>query len=567
MDKKPVMMIVDDEEMHRAVLAQFFQVEYELLAATNGRDVMALLAEKRVDVILLDLVMPGMDGFELLAALKRDERLAAIPVIVTTAGSERAAEVRAMEMGAADFITKPYHPAIVCCRVKNVMARMENEWRKLEQAARERQILEMRHHIEIDALTGIYNREAFYEKTVELLQQNSGMRYNLLYFDINCFKIINDLFHVETGNLILKTAGTYFKTITEGIGLAGHMEADHFAVCMPDDMLDIDILLEGIDNAIFSLGIKNNILFYAGIYSVDDVLLPVDQMCDRAHMALNTIKGRYKTRYAYYDEKMRETLLEEQMMLREMEFALSEGQFCVYYQPVYSIKAGRAVSAEALVRWRHPAAGLIPPARFVPLFERNGFVVRLDRFAWEDVCRMLSSRIRAGLPVVPVSVNVSRLNFYDSDFCDTVVSLLKKYDLDPSLLRLEITESAYTDNPTQLMNVLKRLQSLGLKILMDDFGSGYSSLNMLRNLAVDILKIDMSFVRDLENSQRAPAILRRVVEMAHDLRMGIVVEGVETKAQLDFLSSIGCDKIQGYYFAKPMPQKDFLARIEKEAER
>lgn len=567
MEKKPVMMIVDDEEMHRAVLAQFFQAEYELLEATNGSDVMALLAEKRVDVILLDLVMPGMDGFELLAALKRDERLAAIPVIVTTAGSERAAEVRAMEMGAADFITKPYHPAIVCCRVKNVMARMENEWRKLEQAARERQILEMRHHIEIDALTGIYNREAFYEKTVELLQQNSGMRYNLLYFDINCFKIINDLFHVETGNLILKTAGTYFKTITEGIGLAGHMEADHFAVCMPDDMLDIDILLEGIDNAIFSLGIKNNILFYAGIYSVDDVLLPVDQMCDRAHMALNTIKGRYKTRYAYYDEKMRETLLEEQMMLREMEFALSEGQFCVYYQPVYSIKAGRAVSAEALVRWRHPAAGLIPPVRFVPLFERNGFVVRLDRFAWEDVCCMLSSRIRAGLPVVPVSVNVSRLNFYDSDFCDTVVSLLKKYDLDPSLLRLEITESAYTDNPTQLMNVLKKLQSLGLKILMDDFGSGYSSLNMLRNLAVDILKIDMSFVRDLENSQRAPAILRRVVEMAHDLRMGIVVEGVETKAQLDFLSSIGCDKIQGYYFAKPMPQKDFLARIEKEAER
>ena len=567
MEKKPVMMIVDDEEMHRAVLAQFFQAEYELLEATNGSDVMALLAEKRVDVILLDLVMPGMDGFALLAALKRDERLAAIPVIVTTAGSERAAEVRAMEMGAADFITKPYHPAIVCCRVKNVMARMENEWRKLEQAARERQILEMRHHIEIDALTGIYNREAFYEKTVELLQQNSGMRYNLLYFDINCFKIINDLFHVETGNLILKTAGTYFKTITEGIGLAGHMEADHFAVCMPDDMLDIDILLEGIDNAIFSLGIKNNILFYAGIYSVDDVLLPVDQMCDRAHMALNTIKGRYKTRYAYYDEKMRETLLEEQMMLRDMEFALSEGQFCVYYQPVYSIKAGRAVSAEALVRWRHPAAGLIPPVRFVPLFERNGFVVRLDRFAWEDVCCMLSSRIRAGLPVVPVSVNVSRLNFYDSDFCDTVVSLLKKYDLDPSLLRLEITESAYTDNPTQLMNVLKKLQSLGLKILMDDFGSGYSSLNMLRNLAVDILKIDMSFVRDLENSQRAPAILRRVVEMAHDLRMGIVVEGVETKAQLDFLSSIGCDKIQGYYFAKPMPQKDFLARIEKEAER
>lgn len=443
---------------------------------------------------------------------------------------------------------------------------MENEWRKLEEAARERQILELRHYIEIDALTGVYNRETFYEKTVELLQQNRTMRYNILYFDINCFKIINDLFHIETGNLILKTAGTYFKTITEGIGVAGHMEADHFAICMPEAMLDIDILLEGIDNAIFSLGIKNNILFYAGIYAVDDVLVPVNQMCDRAHMALNTVKGLYKKRYAYYDEKMREVLLEEQMLLREMELALSEGQFCVHYQPIYSIHEGRAVSAEALVRWRHPTAGVIPPVRFVPLFERNGFVVRLDRFAWEEVCRLLAERVRAHLPVVPVSVNVSRLNFYDSDFCDTIVGLLKKYDLDPSLLRLEITESAYTDNPQQLLSVLKKLQALGLKILMDDFGSGYSSLNMLKNLAVDILKIDMSFVQDLEDSQRAPLILRRVVEMAHDLGMSVVVEGVETKAQIDFLASIGCDKIQGYYFAKPMPKEDFAALIEKEAE-
>ena len=489
MEKNPVMLIVDDAKMHRAILAQFFKAEYELLEAADGSQMMALLAEKTVDMILLDLVMPGADGFGLLARLEHDERLSAIPVIVTTAQSERAVEVRAMEMGAADFITKPYNPTIVRCRVKNVMARMENEWRKLEQAARERQILEMRHYLETDALTGAYNREAFYEKTAELLQQNRSVHYDIVYFDINCFKIVNDLFHIETGNLILKTAGAYFKTITEGIGVAAHMEADHFAICMPEDMLDIDILLEGIDSAIFSLGIKNNILFYAGVYPVDDVLVPVNQMCDRAHMALNTVKGLYKKRYAYYDEKMREKLLEEQMLLREMEQALSAGQFCVYYQPIYSIRKGCAVSAEALVRWRHPKRGVIPPVRFVPLFERNGFVVRLDRFAWEEVCRMLSERIRAGLPVVPISVNVSRLNFYDNDFCDTVVGLLQKYGLDPSLLRLEITESAYTDNPMQLLSVLEKLREIGLTILMDDFGSGYSSLNMLKNVTVDILKI------------------------------------------------------------------------------
>ena len=180
---------------------------------------------------------------------------------------------------------------------------------------------------------------------------------------------------------------------------------------------------------------------------------------------------------------------------------------------------------------------------------------------------MLSERIRAGLPVVPVSVNVSRLNFYDSDFCETVVGLLHKYGLDPALLRLEITESAYTDNPMQLLSVLEKLREIGLTILMDDFGSGYSSLNMLKNVTVDILKIDMEFVQNLEESERAPAILRRVVEMAGDLKMDVVVEGVETKAQIDFLAGIDCDKIQGYYFAKPMAREDFTALIEKEAVR
>ncbi len=565
MEKKSLMLIVDAVKEQRAILKEFFNEEYEIVEATSGVEMMHLLAKKSIDIILLDLEMPEADGLELLFALKKDERIAPIPVVVTTKRSEQAAVVQAMEMGAADFITKPYNKTIVFCRVKNVMARMENEWRKLEQAARERQLVEMRHYLEIDALTGIYNRETFYEKTLELLKQNPATHYHLLYFDIHCFKVINDLFHIETGNLILKTAGTYFKTVTEGIGIAGHMEADHFVICMPENMIDIDILLEGIDSAIFSLGIKNNILFYVGIYPIVELLVPIHQMCDRAHMALNTVKGLYQTRYAYYDKKMRDVLIQEQMMLREMEFALAERQFCVYYQPIYSIKEGRAVSAEALMRWRHPQTGLIPPMSFVPLFERNGFVVRLDRFAWEEVCYLLANRIKNGLPVVPVSVNVSRLNFYDGDFCDTVVNLLKKYDLDPAFLRLEITESAYTENPTQLLSILKDLQKIGLKILMDDFGSGYSSLNMLKNVAVDILKIDMDFVRNLEDSKRAPTILKRVVEMAHDLHMGVVVEGVETKRQLDFLEGIGCDKIQGYYFARPMQKEDFTTLLEKEA--
>ena len=285
-------------------------------------------------------------------------------------------------------------------------------------------------------------------------------------------------------------------------------------------------------------------------------------MCDRAHMALNTVKGRYMTRYAYYDENMRELLLEEQTILRDMDFALEENQFCIYLQPIYSLKADKPVSAEALVRWIHPTKGVLSPGRYIPLFERNGFIVQLDRFVWECACKFLHARQEKGLPIVPISVNVSRLNFYNDDFFDTIVRLLRKYHLEPWMLKLEITESAYTDNPYQLLNVMKKFQNYGIKILMDDFGSGYSSLNMLKNVIVDTLKVDMNFVQDLENSKRAAAIVEAVVQLAKNIHMGVIIEGVETKAQIDFLESIGCDLIQGYYFSKPVPEEEFVKLLD-----
>lgn len=330
MDEKSVMLIVDDVEINRAILTQFLKNDYIIIEAENGREALDVIEKQSVDIVLLDLVMPVMDGFEFLSIVKNKEKYAEIPVLATTARNEGDSEVRAMELGAADFITKPYNPTIVRCRVRNVMARLENEWRKLEQAAKDRQIKEMRHYIEQDSLTGIYNRETFYEKSVALLQQHPEEGYDIIYLDISNFKVINDLFRIETGNLILKTAASYFQAITEDCGLCGRMEADHFALCMPADKLDVEMLLHGLDDAVQSLGISHNIMFYLGIYPVDNVFLPVDQMCDRAHMALNTVKGRYMTRFAYYDENMRELILEEQMILREMEFALGENQFCIY---------------------------------------------------------------------------------------------------------------------------------------------------------------------------------------------------------------------------------------------
>ena len=562
MDDKPVMLIVDDVEINRVVLTQFFQEEYQILEAENGQEAMSIIEGQLVSIVLVDLVMPIMDGFQLLAMMKQNDQYAGIPVVVMTANNDGDSEARAMEMGAADFITKPYNPTIVRCRIRNVMAREEIEWRRVAQVAQNRQLMEMHQYVEKDRLTGIYNREAFYRKAAELMQEHHQTEYSIVYLDISCFKVINDLFRIETGNLILKTAAFYFGVVVGETGLCARIEADHFVLCMPTNNLDMKQVIAGLDSTIQSLGISHNVLFYAGVYPVDNAFLPIDQMCDRAHMALNRIKGRYMTRFAYYDTAMRDQMIEEQMIVRNMEYALQEGQFFIHLQPIYETTTSAISGAEALVRWRYNK-GLISPGKFIPIFEKNGFIVRLDRFVWEEACKVLRAQIDAGLQPVPISVNLSRLNFYSQDLLEFLQGLIKKYELPTNLLKLEITESAYMDNPHQLIAMVRAFKGQGFSVLMDDFGSGYSSLSMLKDLPVDVLKIDMAFVQEVDKSSRAGAILESIVELGKNLHMDVVVEGVETKEQVDFLSKIGCHHIQGYYFSKPLDKDIFMGLVKR----
>ena len=559
--KKPLMLIVDDVEINRVILAQFFKDEYEICEASNGEEALLFVEDHPVSVILLDLVMPIMDGYDLLARLKRDDRFRDIPVIVTTARSESDSEVRVMDLGAADFITKPYNPKVVRGRVRNVMSLLENEWRKLEQSAQSQEIVDMRRRIELDALTNLYDRDNFCRKAASFMQMDATKKYVIVFLDINYFKVVNDLFSVETGNLLLRSAAAFLQSVVSTVGLAGRLEADHFAMCLPADALNIDEVIQGLDGVVQSLNIPQNIRFYAGIYPVSNVFLAVSQMCDRAHTAVAIAKGRYSQRYAWYDEKMREDEVEEHLILRDMAGALAEGQFSINIQPIFNIETGEDFSGEVLVRWYHPLKEFIPPARFIPIFEKNGFVARVDRFVWNEACKLLAYEKETFGRVTPVSVNLSRLNFYDEHLVDYILGLIKQYNLEPWMLKLEITESAYTDNMHLLIDTVARFQKEGFKILMDDFGSGYSSLNMLRNMPVDILKLDMRFLEDIQTDSRAQAIVRNVVNLARDIDMEVIIEGVETQEQLDFLKSVGCKNIQGFLFAYPMTKDDYLKRF------
>lgn len=416
----------------------------------------------------------------------------------------------------------------------------------------------------LDSLTGLYNRETFYMEAKLLLGARYNTKYSIVCMDISCFKIINDLFHADTGNLILRTAADYFKEkLNPRTSLSCRADADHFVLCVPSEELEIEQIIKELDMRIQSLRISHNILFFAGIYPVDNVNLPIDQMCDRASMALRRIKGSYLTRYAYYDSKMRDQMIEELLITGNLEIALMEHQFTIFLQPIFDPHKNTVVSAEALVRWFHPVHGMVSPGKFIPVCERNGFIVRLDRFVWEEACRLQRKRLDAGKQVVPISVNLSRLNFYSLDLSEFLSMLLSKYELEPWMLKLEITESAYTDNQLQLLDMIQTFKNLGFSVLMDDFGSGYSSLNMLKDMPLDTLKVDMAFIRELEKSKRVAIILKFIVELAEELGMAVVVEGVETQAQADYVASLGDVSIQGYFFSRPLPIPDYEKLLDK----
>ena len=421
----------------------------------------------------------------------------------------------------------------------------------------EKAFQEMKYRSEHDLLTDLWNRETFNQKAQELLQDKADTPYVMLAINIQRFKMINDFFGVDVGDQVLITLSRCMERLFCPTGICGRMEADHFMACIPEAELDMDRITGTLDSELKARFTDYHIGVLFGIYEIRNASIPVEQMCDRATLAMKSISGSAVKRFAFYDDVMRETLVEEQGIIEEMNEALQQGQFIPYLQPIYSLNTLKPVSAEVLVRWKHPVKGMISPATFIPLFERNGFVTKLDYVVWEHACALLHKWKTNDMPLLPLSINISRIDLYYPYLCEDLVSLIKKYDLDPSLLKLEITESAYIDDPDVLMGVLKRLRAAGFRILMDDFGSGYSSLNTLKDMPINVLKVDMSFLAALEDSPRASSILTSVVRMAKWLDLPVIAEGVETKAQLDFLYSIGCDDGQGYFFSRPIPVNEF----------
>ena len=545
MTQKKQIMVVEDNWLNREMLVEILADRYAVLEAENGQEALELLQQHQDDIalILLDVMMPVMDGYTFLDRIKADQKLALIPVIVMTQSDNEEDEVDALAHGATDYVAKPYRLQVILHRVASII--------KLREDAA------MANLFKYDRLTGLYSKEYFYQRVRERLLEDSDGEYNIVCSNIENFKVYNDSFGVEAGDRLLREfADMSMKMIGKG-GICGRFSGDRFLILQErgKELTNRERMTADIWSN-FHAG-QNCVVMKYGVYEITDRSVPVEQMCDRAFLAADSIKGQYNQWLAVYDNTLRDKLLREQAITEAMETALKEGQFTVYLQPKYSLHNDGLAGAEALVRWIHPEWGFMSPGEFIPLFEKNGFITRLDRYVWERVCAMLRDWQEKGYPSLPVSVNVSRADIYQANLPDMLSDLVREYDLKPDQLHLELTESAYTENPAQIIAVVDQLRKLGFIIEMDDFGSGYSSLNMLNQMKLDILKLDMKFIQSETAKPTEQGILQFVITLARWLNLSVVAEGVETWAQLERLREVGCDYVQGYYFARPLPREEF----------
>ena len=388
--------------------------------------------------------------------------------------------------------------------------------------------------------------------------------YLLVYGDIDRFKVYNDLFGAPAGDRLLADIGAMIRDLMPAGAAAARLRADHFVCCCSRSSFAPDRMLAALDAWFASYREDFTFFVRLGIFPIDDPSLDVNLMCDRALLALRSAKSGYVgSKYVFYDEKLRSSVLKEQELAGEMIAALEGGQFVPYFQPQYRYATGRMIGAEVLARWNHPAKGLLGPTEFIPVFERNGLIATFDYYMWEQACRCLRMWIDGrGIEGAPrLSVNLSRADIYRSDLCTYLEGLVERYDVPAELLHLEITESAYMEAPEQLIGAVTKLRAAGFVVEMDDFGSGYSSLNTLKDVPVDVLKLDMGFL-GASASSRGGLILASVVRMARWLDLPLIAEGVETKQQAAYLASVGCDYMQGYLFSKPVDRETFEKLLE-----
>ncbi|WP_158589529.1 putative bifunctional diguanylate cyclase/phosphodiesterase [Butyrivibrio sp. CB08] len=552
-DFRRTILVVDDEPVNLRILGNILKEEYDIAYAETGEEALYVIKNQKdfLSLVLLDLHMPGGNGYMVLEEIKGSEDLRYIPVIVLTA--DESAEVESLRRGAIDFLNKPYdRPEVLKARVRRAI-----------ELSIDRNIIEATGK---DALTGLLTREYFFQYAREYDKFHPEQEVDAVVVNISKFHLINELYGRSFGNRVLCSIADGIRSVARGCGgVACRSNADCFYLYI-EHQENYDFLRKTLADRLIDISENHDIHFRVGVYPDLYHSAHLQQRFDRALQACNSVsKTTSLDMVAIYDNNMHEKELYEAKLLGDIEKALLENQFNVVFQPKYDIRSGEPelYSAEVLVRWKHPELGYIKPDFFIPLFEENGQIKELDRFVWREAAKHVRRwRDMYGV-TMPVSVNVSRVDIFDPDLLEFLQKILADNGLESKDMHLEITETAYTDAVTTIVDVVNSLRDAGFKVEMDDFGRGYSSLNMLTSLPIDALKLDMGFIKGIAENNKEISMVEFIVNVARFLDVPLIAEGVENSEQYLLLKKAGCDVIQGYYFSKPVSSSEFGHLIER----
>jgi len=531
------------------MLVAMLEDNYQLLEAENGLEGLELMHAHadQLSMVLLDIQMPVMNGYQVLEKVSQDAVLREIPIIVTTGNDRAEEEERCLELGATDFIAKPYNPNIVRRRIENIIHLQEKTSALTE--------------VEIDTVIGTYTRSAFVHYASQMLKQNPETDFTLVMSDIIGFQRQVELYGDKAFDILRNEVKAIAERLPEN-AILGRYAYDQLAILLPTEHAGSD------DKALFDYYEENcqklseqvdaTIKFGVCLHLSRNEKL--ESYIYRTRKALSLVKHQYGRTVGFVNHLLLERMKRNEEIEMSMEHALKERQLEIYFQPKHHTLTGKLVGAEVLLRWSHPTMGVISSGEFVPIFEQTGFIVEADAFAWSEACRFLKRLHAEGLPNVPLSVNTTRLDFERPGFENRLLQPIRQYNVDPELLHIEVTEQVFAELGNEAISILQRCRDKGMLVELDDFGTGYSSLHSLAELPIDIVKFDQSFVRKLDKPRQLD-VMRGCVNLVKRLKLKSVAEGVESEQSRRVVCDLGIDMIQGFFYAKPLPADVFVNYI------
>lgn len=563
-------MMVDDEPLTMEIVQAYLKdAGYRrFITTTESVRAMDIIAKECPDILLLDLMMPDVDGFDILTRLRANDNFKHLPVIILTSSNDSDTKLKALELGANDFLAKPVDPSELALRLRNTLA---------AKAYQDRLAF-------YDPLTGLYNRRTFMDHLDWAVRsaKRTGTKCAILQIDLDRFKHVNDALGPSTGDALLVAVATrlekYIRS-SDSLGRIGRdfsqsclcrVGGDEFSVMLPaitniEDVAQVaQRVLSIMKDAFHPEGHEIFITPSIGIAVFPDAGKEINTLLKHAEMAMSHAKERGGNTYKFYSKQITGMSAEQLMLTNKLRKAIERDELKLYYQPKLNIRTGQVIGAEALMRWNHPDFGIVSPTIFIPIAEEIGLISLFDEWAVYTACNQNKAWQLEGLRPIPVSINLTSQSFRHGRIVSSLKKVLEISRLDKQYVKLELTESMIMENAEKNIEAMHQLKEMEVKLSIDDFGTGYSSLSYLTQLPLDELKIDRSFIKDIPRDTNKVAIVKAIIAMAHNLGLTVVAEGVETEQQLAFLKSVNCNEYQGFLFSKPIPTKEFAALIGSE---